>query len=34
MPGVRDHKDLDVWKLAEALVLKVRDVIDRPVFRP
>jgi four helix bundle protein len=33
MAGVRDHEQLDVWKLADALRLRVREVIDRPAFR-
>jgi four helix bundle protein len=32
MTGVRDPKELDVWKLCDALRERVRPVIDRPVF--
>lgn len=32
MPGVRDHTELDVWKLCDDLRCRVRDVVDRPGF--
>lgn len=33
MAGVRDHTELDVWQLAQALAERVRPIIDRPAFR-
>jgi four helix bundle protein len=32
MAGVREHTELDVWKLCDALRCRVREVIDRPAF--
>ncbi len=32
MAGVRDHTQLDVWKLCDELRERVRPVIDRPAF--
>lgn len=33
MAGVRDHTELDVWQLAQALAEQTRPIIDRPAFR-
>jgi len=32
MAGVRDHKELDVWKLCDEVRRKVRGITARPVF--
>ena len=32
MSGVRDHTELDVWKLSDELRCRIRDVVDRPGF--
>jgi len=31
MAGVRDHTELDVWRLSDQLSVRVREVIDRAV---
>jgi four helix bundle protein len=33
MAGVRTHEDLDVWKLSEELVTRVRPILKRPAVR-
>jgi len=33
MPGVRDHTELDVWKLSNLVRLKVRILVARPIFQ-
>lgn len=33
MAGVRDHRELDTWQLAQALAEQLRPVVDRPAFR-
>ena len=32
MAGVRDHTELDAWKLADELRCRIREVVDRPGF--
>jgi four helix bundle protein len=32
MTGVRDHRELDAWKLADELRQRVTEVIERPAF--
>jgi four helix bundle protein len=32
MAGVRDHTELDVWKLSDELRGRIREVVDRPGF--
>jgi four helix bundle protein len=32
MAGVRDHTELDVWKLCDDLRCRIRDIVDRPGF--
>jgi four helix bundle protein len=33
MAGVRDHRELDAWKLAREVRTRVRSILARPVFR-
>jgi four helix bundle protein len=33
MAGVRDHTELTVWQLGDALRTRVEDVVSRPAFR-
>ena len=33
MPGVRTHEELDVWKLSEELVTRVRRILKTPALR-
>ena len=32
MAGVREHTELDAWKLSDDLATRIREVIDRPAF--
>ena len=32
MPGVRDHRDLDVWKLSDEVRSRVTALVTRPSF--
>jgi four helix bundle protein len=32
MPGVSDHRELDVWKLSDELRTRVAEVVARPIF--
>jgi four helix bundle protein len=33
MAGLRDHTEFDVWKICDELRMRVRSIVDRPVFR-
>ena len=33
MTGVRNHEEFDVWQLSDQIRIRLRTILDRPVFR-
>ena len=33
MAGLRDHREFDVWKLADEARIRIRRITERPAFR-